>query len=71
MRDAELNEIIFNVLVSRIQRESHCSKSIKQTTIKKLIKATKKILLKEKSLLELKENEGKIIVVGDIHGNID
>lgn len=71
MRDAEINEIIFNVLVSRIRRESHCAKSIKLATIKKLVKSTKKILMKEKSLLELNETERNFVVVGDIHGNID
>ena len=71
MRDAEVNEIIFNVLVSRIRRESHCNNSVKPITIKKLIKSAKKIFSKEGSLLELKETEGSFIVVGDIHGNID
>lgn len=71
MRDAEINEIIFNVLISRIRGESHCTKSVKANTIKKLIKATKNIFSKEESLLNLTEDNGKFVVVGDIHGNVD
>ena len=68
MRDAELNEIIFNVLVSRIRRESHCTELLRRHVIKRLTKAATKVFEQEKVQLKL---SGDFIVVGDIHGNVD
>lgn len=67
MRDAELHEIIFNVLISRNQKESHTGLSLNLKTIKALIKEGTAIFEQEKSMLRL---HGNFIVVGDIHGNI-
>lgn len=95
MRGAELNEIVFNVLISRMRREGHIgtlfenihlnvSDEEKQNynfqLVKKLIKSAKQIFQHENTLINIQidndspKDESKkrsIVVVGDLHGNID
>lgn len=96
MRDAELNELIFNVLISRMRRKGHLGTLFKGLNlsmdeeekqndnyqlIKKLIKSVKQIFQHEQTLINIQINNESatndssknrsIIVVGDIHGNID
>lgn len=66
MHDVELNDFIFQVLVSRMRRDGHCPLNLKH--VKRLIKNCTSLFQKEKVQLRL---EGKFTIVGDLHGNID
>ena len=66
MHDVELNDFIFQVLVSRMRRDGHCPLNLKH--VKWLIKKCTTLFQNEKVQLRL---EGKFIIVGDLHGNID
>lgn len=66
MHDVELNDFIFQVLVSRMRRDGHFYLDIKQ--VKRLVKDCTALFQNEKVQLRL---DGKFTIVGDLHGNID
>ena len=67
MRDNEILEIIFQVLLSCMQKECHPTDQLGEEVIARLIKSVKKQFKQESPLLKL---SGSYIVVGDLHGNI-
>jgi len=67
MHDNEILEIIFQVLLSCMQKECHPTDKIREESIIHLIQSVSKEFSQESPLLTL---SGPFIVVGDLHGNI-
>ena len=67
MEKIELNDIVLAILTSRVQC-CQDSSSISADKVEALIEASRKIFESMPSLLRL---EGKYVVVGDLHGNLD
>ena len=68
MESEALDEIVFQVLLGRMNKKKRYAKPITQEDITSLLQNTRSVLTKEPILLEL---EGGIVIVGDLHGNVD
>jgi protein phosphatase len=65
---AELDEIVFQILLSRMTGKKPYRRPIKEETVLQLCEDARQILTKERVMLKLNAD---IAVVGDIHGNVD
>lgn len=68
MFDSELNQLIYNVLLSRMETDTPINNLISKSSIEDLIMSAQIICDSEPMMLKL---EFPITIVGDIHGNID
>jgi protein phosphatase len=68
MHHADLNEIVFQVLIGRMRGDSHSTDSIDCQVIRRLIRCATMGFQASPSVLRLR---GAFVVVGDIHGNLD
>lgn len=65
---SEIDEIVFQVLLSRMHGKKRYAQPVTAQTMHKLLNQVQDVLRKEPVMLEIPAN---IAVVGDIHGNID
>ena len=65
---AELDELVFQVLLGRMQGKKRFQRPILEDTVIQLCKDVKTVFDREPVLLKLAAN---IVVVGDLHGHID
>lgn len=68
MNDHEINDIVYTILLARIDKTVQINQKISKDIIKKLTSNVIEVFQKEPNLLYLSSN---INIVGDIHGNID
>lgn len=68
MQKRELTEIVLSILTAEMRGDHSAAELPDDETVVDLIKSAKNKLRNEPSLLRL---SGQIVVVGDIHGNID
>ena len=68
MNDFNINDIIYNIFITLINKDSPISHRISKETLKNIISEVKTIFKKESNLLHLSSD---INIIGDIHGNID
>ena len=68
MNSEFLDEIVFQVLLGRMNKKKRYAKPITQEDISNLLKQTREVLSKEPTMLELPAG---IVIVGDLHGNVD
>ena len=68
MNTEELDEIVFQVLLGRMNKKKRYAKPITADDIKKLLSTVREVLKPEPFMLEL---QAGIVIVGDLHGNID
>ncbi|EAX89866.1 Ser/Thr protein phosphatase, putative [Trichomonas vaginalis G3] len=68
MNTESIEEIVFQVLLGRMNKKKRYARPITQSEIITLCRQAQKVFSREPSLLEL---EGGIVIVGDLHGNID
>ena len=68
MSSEALDEIVFQVLLSRMNKKKRYAKPITQEDITSLLSSVKDVLKTEPTMLQL---QAGIVIVGDLHGNID
>ena len=68
MLNSELDQLIYNVLLSRISPSTYLSDIIDESSIEDLIMTAKNIFDSEPMMLIL---DNPITIVGDLHGNVD
>ena len=68
MNSEELDEIVFQVLLGRMNKKKRYAKPITQEDITSLLSNVREVLKKEPTMLQL---QAGIVIVGDLHGNID
>jgi diadenosine tetraphosphatase ApaH/serine/threonine PP2A family protein phosphatase len=69
MRDDDLRDMIFRVLISRCRGESHLGKgALAGCSVRRLLDAVTEVLMTEPAHLKV---HGDFVVVGDLHGQID
>ena len=68
LTNRDLDEIVFQVILSRMHSKKQFKSPISLRTMQRLVAQVTSILEKEPIMLKLDAN---ITIVGDIHGNID
>jgi protein phosphatase len=68
LSEAELDEIVFQVVLTRMPGKQHYRKEILESTMVRLCQSAQCALDRDPLLLRL---AGDLAIVGDIHGNID
>lgn len=68
MNENEIDEIVFQILLRRMNKKKCYLRPITQEMVTRLFSATRNLLKKENILLEL---DGPLVIVGDLHGNVD
>lgn len=68
MNTEAIEEIVFQVLLGRMNKKKRYARPITPSEIINLCKLARNTFSKEPSLLDL---EGGLVIVGDLHGNID
>ncbi|KAK8900189.1 hypothetical protein M9Y10_002512 [Tritrichomonas musculus] len=68
LSSSEIDEIVFQVLLSRMHGKKRYAQPVTSETMHRLLNQVQDLLKKEPVMLELSAD---IAVVGDIHGNID
>ena len=68
MDETEIDEIVFQILLRRMNKKKCYLRPITSDMVIRLLSATNSLLDKENLLIEL---DGPIVIVGDLHGNVD